>query len=165
MAEAGTCYTCTLLEQRERGGRPLWDDIYRTRFWYVVHAYDSALPGWLVLVARRHIEAVAELTPEESAELGSLITLVSQVLQSVTGCLKTYVIQFAEAAGHPHVHVHIVPRMADLPDERRGPRIFGYLGATEPERVPEAAMDALAAQVRTLLVERVSAYPAIQPMR
>jgi diadenosine tetraphosphate (Ap4A) HIT family hydrolase len=163
MAEAGECYTCTLLEQRERGGRPLWDDIYRTRFWYVVHAYDSALPGWLVLVARRHIEAVAELTPEESAELGSLITLVSQVLQSVTGCLKTYVIQFAEAAGHPHVHVHIVPRMAGIPEERRGPRIFGYLGAAEAERVPEAAMDALAAQVRALLVEQAGAYPAIQP--
>lgn len=159
----GDCYTCTLLQQRERGGRPLWDDIYRTRFWYVVHAYDSALPGWLVLVARRHIEAVAELTPEESAELGSLITLVSQVLQAATGCLKTYVIQFAEAAGHPHVHVHIVPRMADIPNERCGPRIFGYLGAAETERVPEAAMDALAAQVRALLVEQGGAYPAIQP--
>lgn len=155
------CYTCTLMAQRERGGRPLWDDIYRTRFWHVVHAYDSALPGWLVLVARRHIEALADLTPEESAELGSLIALVSQALQTVTGCVKTYVIQFAEAAGHPHVHVHIVPRMADQPEERRGPRIFGYLGAAGPERVPEATMDALAAQLRALLVEQAPAYPGI----
>jgi diadenosine tetraphosphate (Ap4A) HIT family hydrolase len=157
------CFTCTLLEQRERGERPLWDDIYRTRFWYVVHAYNTSLPGWLVLVARRHIEAVAELTPDESVELGSLITLVSQALHTLTGCAKTYVIQFAEAAGHPHVHVHIVPRMADLPDDRRGPRIFGYLGVAEPERVPEVAMNALAARVRDLLDEQVAAWPAVTP--
>ena len=131
----------------------------------MVHAYDSALSGWLVLVAHRHIESVAELTPDEAAELGALLPLVSQALHAVTGCVKTYVIQFAEAAGHPHVHVHIVPRMADQPPERRGPRIFGYLGASEAERVPEAEMNALAAQVRALLEEQVSDYPALSSPR
>lgn len=38
-------------------------------------------------------------------------------LRDVTDCLKTYVIQFAEAAEHPHVHFNIVPRMADQPEE------------------------------------------------
>lgn len=156
------CYTCVLAAARERDERPLWDDIFRTRFWYVVHAYDSALPGWLVLVARRHIKAVAELTPDEASELGALITLVSQALGQVTGCVKTYVIQFAEAAGHPHVHVHIVPRMSDIPADRRGPRIFGYLGATEPERVSETEMNTLAAQLRGLLVEQAAAWPALR---
>lgn len=94
-----------------------------------------------------------------------LLPLVSQALHTVTGCAKTYVIQFAEATGHPHVHVHIVPRMADQPPERRGPRIFGYLGASEVERVPEAEMNALAAQMRALLEERAPAYPTLTSPR
>ncbi|MDZ4719641.1 MAG: HIT family protein [Roseiflexaceae bacterium] len=130
----------------------MWDNIYRTAYWDVVHSYNTALPGWLVLVARRHIEAVAQLSQAESIELGLLISATSQALEQVTYCIKTYVIQFAEAAEHPHVHVHIVPRMADQPDQRRGPKIFGYLNVAESERVPDDEMDRIAMQVRAMLL-------------
>jgi diadenosine tetraphosphate (Ap4A) HIT family hydrolase len=33
-------------------------------------------------------------------------------------------VQFAEHAEHPHVHFHIIPRMADLPDDHRSTGIF-----------------------------------------
>jgi diadenosine tetraphosphate (Ap4A) HIT family hydrolase len=145
------CETCTRLIARNQGTAPLWDAIYRTTFWDVVHSYNTSLPGWLVLVARRHIEAIAELTPPEAVELGLLLQRVSQALQATTGCVKTYVIQFAEAAEHSHVHFHIVPRMADQPRERRGPHIFGYLGVAEHERVDEATMNELARRVRERL--------------
>jgi diadenosine tetraphosphate (Ap4A) HIT family hydrolase len=148
------CKTCSLLAARDTGQRPPWDSIYRTPFWDVVHAYDSALPGWTVLVLRRHVEAIADLTPEESVELGRLITTVSQALGEVTHCTKTYVMQFAEAAEHPHIHVHIVPRLADLPPERRGPRIFAYLGVPEDERVPEEVMNRIALDLRDALEAR-----------
>lgn len=146
------CKTCELVAWRDAGLAPLWDNIYRTRFWDVVHSYNTALPGWLVLVARRHIQAVDELTDEEAAELGILLRRVSLALKQVTGCLKTYVIQFAEAADHPHVHFHLVPRMADQPEDRCGPQIFGYLGVPEKERVSEEAMNELARQVRVILL-------------
>ncbi|KAB8141038.1 HIT family protein [Chloroflexia bacterium SDU3-3] len=145
------CITCALIEQRDQGERPLWDSIYRTSHWDVAHAYDSALPGWLVLVVRRHITSVAALTRDESVELGLLIATASQALEAAVGCQKTYVVQFAEAQGHPHVHVHIIPRMPDIPDDRRGPRVFGYLGVPEAERVPEDAMNRIAEQVRAYL--------------
>lgn len=157
MITAEGCLTCALIAARDAGARPLWDRIYRTPAWDVVHAFNTSLPGWLVLVARRHIAAVAELTPEESVALGLLITRVSQALAAVTGCAKTYVVQFAEAPGHGHVHVHIVPRMPDLPADRRGPAIFRYLGVAEHERVPEAAMDALAASIRAYLLAAAGA--------
>ena len=96
------CKTCELTARRDAGMAPLWDCIHRTRFWDVVHSYDTALPGWLILVARRHIEAIDELTDEEAVELGILLRRVSLALKEVTGCLKTYVIQFAEMAEHPH---------------------------------------------------------------
>lgn len=145
------CYTCEMAARRHAGQAPKWDNIYHTRFWDVAHAYNTALPGWLVLIARRHIEALDELTDDEAVELGLLIRRVSTALRTVTGCKKTYVIQFAEAAEHPHVHLHIVPRMADLPKDRRGPKIFAYLGVPEEERVDENRMNEIAAKVRHFL--------------
>jgi diadenosine tetraphosphate (Ap4A) HIT family hydrolase len=118
------CKTCELIARRDAGADPPWDCIHRTSLWDVAHSYDTALPGWLVLVVRRHITSVDELTEAEAAELGRLIRHVSGALKEVTGCLKTYVIQFAERADHPHVHFHIIPRMADLPEDRRGHRDF-----------------------------------------
>lgn len=146
-----SCKTCDLIAVRDAGAAPPWDTIYRTPSWDVVHSYNTALPGWLVLVERRHSEAVDELTDDEAAELGLLIKRVSAALRQATGCVKTYVIQFAEAEGHRHVHFHVVPRMADQPEDRQGTKIFGYLGVPEEERVSEARMNDIAAQVRHYL--------------
>jgi diadenosine tetraphosphate (Ap4A) HIT family hydrolase len=52
------------------------------------------------------------------------------------------------------VHFHVIPRMADQPDDRRGPLIFGYLGVPEQERVPEEVMNRIAQEMRDAL-ERV----------
>lgn len=145
------CFTCELTARRDKGFAPLWDNIYRTRHWDVVHSYNTALPGWLVLVARRHIEAVAELREDEAAELGILMQKVSAAVKEVTNCLKTYVLQFAEHPQHPHVHFHIVPRMRNQPEERRSTRIMEYLGVPENERVDEATMNEMGEQIRQLL--------------
>lgn len=142
------CFTCELIHQRDVGAAPLWDSIWRTAHWDEVHAYNTSLLGWLVLVARRHIEAVAELTEPEAAELGLLQQRVSLLLGEVTGCIKTYIIQFAETKEHPHVHFHMIPRLADQPEAYRSTHIFGYLGVPDVECVLEAAMNALAAQIR-----------------
>jgi diadenosine tetraphosphate (Ap4A) HIT family hydrolase len=147
-----TCKTCELIAARDAGTAPLWDCIYRTAHWDVVHSYDSALPGWLVLVARRHVIAIDELTDEEARELGLLLRRVSLALRAAVGCTKTYVAQFAEAAEHPHVHFHLVPRMPDQPPERRGPAVFGYLGAPPDECVPEEERNRIALQVREMLL-------------
>lgn len=147
MTPASPCLTCELIARRDRGEAPLWDAVIRTAHWDLVHAYNTSLPGWLVLVARRHVAAIDELTDEEATELGILLRRSSAALRQVVGCVKTYVCQFAEQAEHPHVHFHIVPRMAGQPDDRRGPRVFGYLGVPEDERVSEEKMNEIAAGV------------------
>lgn len=151
MTNTTTCLTCELKARRDRGEAPLWDSIHRSDYWDLVHAFNTSLPGWLVLVARRHIEAIDELTDEEAAELGVLLRRASVALREITGCVKTYVMQFAEAEGHGHVHFHIVPRMADQPAERRSTGIFGYLGVPEEERVSEERMTEVAKRVREYL--------------
>jgi len=145
------CRTCELIERRDRGGAPTWDSIVRFSGWDLVHSYDTSLEGWLVLVARRHIESLADLTDGEAAELGSLIRRVSAAQIDVTGCVKTYVAQFAEHPQHPHVHVHVVARSADLPDADIGPNVFRRLGVPVGERVGEDRMTALALALRAAL--------------
>lgn len=141
------CRTCELVERRDRDEAPLWDCIHRTARWDVVHCYGTSLEGWLVLVCRRHVGAVADLTDEEAAELGPLIKRVSAALHDTLGCVKTYVAQFAEHPLHPHVHVHVIPRRSDMAHDERGPRIFARLGVTDDLAVPEARMDQIAAGV------------------
>ena len=145
------CRTCDLLRRRDAGDAPLWDCIVRTPHWDVVHCNDTSLEGWIVLVVRRHVAAVAELTDDEAATLGPLVRDVSGVLHDVVGCEKTYVVQFAESREHRHVHVHVIPRDPDLPPEQRGPGIVQRLGVSDADRVPEDVMNALAQRMRQAL--------------
>ena len=146
-----TCHSCERIAIRDAGLAPTWDDILRSEHWDLVHAYDSALPGWLVLVARKHVASIAGLSPGAAADLGPLLRCVSIALHEVTGCAKTYVAQFAESPEHRHVHFHVVPRMADCPADRLGPNVFSYLGASESERVDEETMTRLALDLRERL--------------
>jgi diadenosine tetraphosphate (Ap4A) HIT family hydrolase len=133
------CYSCAREAQFESlppRERIAWDPC-----WRAAHAVGTALPGWLVLLPRRHVTAIAALTDAEAEVLGSWQVRLSRALSAVTGCDKTYVAQFAEAEGFAHVHFHIVPRAIDLNAELRGPRIFGMVGVTEDERVSDARMD------------------------
>ena len=145
------CRTCSLGARRDSGDAPPWDSIVRTRAWDVVHAFGSSVVGWTVLVARRHITALADRTDEEALDLGPLIRNVSRALHQITGCRKTYVVQFPEHPDHPHVHVHVIPRPVDLPDELQGPGIFRQLGVQEGQGVPEVRMNEVALRLRECL--------------
>jgi len=149
MATAADCYTCA----QEAAGReaPPWQRIAADEHWRVAHAFNSAVPGWLVLVPRRHVTALADLTDAEAAALGSWQVRLSRALARVLGCQKTYVAQFAEADGFAHVHFHVVPRPPDLARDLRGPRIFGLLGVDEGTRVGEDEMNRLAAELAAQL--------------
>ena len=95
--------------------------------------------------------AIHELTPIEVESLGPMIRSLSVALRDVVGCQKTYVMQFAEAAGHSHVHFHVVPRMADFTDEQKGPNVFTFLRVPESEQLPPDVMDRIAPAVRAEL--------------
>ena len=69
-----------------------------------------------------------------SRRAGAILHQVSAALRAVVGCQKTYVLQLAESGGQfHHVHFHVVPRRADLPDKygasaSRAPRQPGARG-------------------------------------
>ncbi|MCY4019335.1 MAG: HIT family protein [Chloroflexi bacterium] len=138
---------------RDMGNAPLWDNIYRGDHWDLVHAYNTSWLGWLVLVLRRHVEAIADLSPGEAQELGALLQLVSGALKKQTGCSKTYVMQFAESASHPHVHFHVVPRMPEQAPEDISYKVLRHLGVPLRERPSEDDLNAFARGMRGHLTE------------
>jgi diadenosine tetraphosphate (Ap4A) HIT family hydrolase len=152
------CGTCQYIARRDRGVVPLWDRILRTPAWDIAHCDGTDLPGWLVLVVRRHITTLADLSADEAAELGPLIQHVSEAVQQTVGCPKTYLVQFADHPDHPHVHLHVIPRAADLPSDRRGPAVFKHLGVPADRVVPTEHRNGIAASVRDRLLTAVPAW-------
>ncbi|MFF4244028.1 HIT family protein [Streptomyces sp. NPDC001822] len=143
------CYTCGM--EAEFEALPPRERVAHDRHWRVAHATGTSLPGWLVLLPRRHVTAVHDLTDAEAAGLGTWQVRLSRALRTVTDCAKTYVVQFADAEGFAHVHFHIVPRAGDLPPEYRGPGVFGLLRPPEEQRVTAGRADGIALALRAEL--------------
>ncbi len=119
--------------------------------WRVAHAFNSSLPGWLVVVPLRHVSALEDMTEEEAQTLGLVLHRCSRALREVTGCVKSYLMFFAEAEGFSHLHVHVVPRMASFTEEQVGPRVFTFLGSPEADWLSEADRDDVALRLRAAL--------------
>jgi diadenosine tetraphosphate (Ap4A) HIT family hydrolase len=125
------CYSCksTSGEKRISPGPTIYEGEYRLGD----HAYPCGMVGWLVLVLKRHAEALHELSPEEFTELGKLLSQVAIILHQELGCEKEYIACFGEAAHFNHIHFHVVAKAHNLPDELRGPGIFRMLKVTDEE--------------------------------
>lgn len=121
---------------------PARERAHLTSHWRVT-AHRSALPGWMLLIPRRHIESLSELTGDEASELGLLLRDAARVQAAEFDALKTYVMQFAE--GVKHAHFSLAPRRADLPAARLGAAASAYNSEDEP--LSESDRDALARQI------------------
>lgn len=133
--------------------------IHEGEFWVVEHAYPSALLGWLVIVLKRHAEALHDLTREEGEELGLFQWAVAGALGSETHCVKEYSVLFAETPGFSHVHFHLVPRAAALSPEKRGGRIFSFLNAPEEDIVAAEVVSEFCARISLDVKRRLKLGP------
>lgn len=142
-----SCYACGLAEDLAS----VTQAIHVEDGWRVAHAFNTSLPGWLVLVTLRHVTAVHELTAAEAAAMGVLLKKCSAALQELTGCSKSYFMFFAEAEGFSHLHVHVVPRMDWFSREQRGPHVFTFMNRDEEASLPMAEQERLARELRAIL--------------
>ena len=100
------------------------------------HAYPVQMTGWLVIVLKRHAEALHELTADEFAELGALLSRLTRFLFEELHCEKEYISCYAEMEHFRHIHVHVFARPPDLPDELKGGKSFALLKVAPEEAVP-----------------------------
>lgn len=122
--------------------------IYAGHYWFVEHAYPVKRKGWVVIVLKRHAEALHELTEAEFAELAQLQARLVRVLHAELQCEKEYVACYAEAEHFHHIHFHVFAKPADLPPELKGGKSFDIIKATEAEAVPPAEIIAFCELLR-----------------
>ena len=127
------CPICT-----EIAGGP-GDEIASSPRWRLrLHASPSPLAGWAILDLRRHAATLDLLEPEEAAELGPWVVRATAAIRGATGCTRVYLLGFAEAV--PHVHLHLAPRHGDDP-ETASWQVADLYRAVAAGRSPAATLD------------------------
>jgi diadenosine tetraphosphate (Ap4A) HIT family hydrolase len=137
--------------------------IHEGRFWIVEHAYPTQLLGWLVIVLRRHAEALHELTREEFLELAYIQADLIPELFSALRCEKEYLACYAELEHFRHIHVHVVPKPANLPENLLGAASFGLLKVPEGEAVARETVQAFCERLRNRFAVRRAQTSVFSP--
>lgn len=83
--------------------------------WVVEHCVGPLGVGTLVVKPVRHVLHIAELTPDEAAELGPLLARVSAAVTAVMEPEQVYVCLWSHAGAVPG-HIHFVVQPALAPD-------------------------------------------------
>ena len=97
-------------------------NLYEDALWCVRHAEPAGVPGWMMLIARRHVAGPAHFDDREAAVFGVALRHFERVLEQVTGALRIYTAAMGES--HPHFHAHMVPRHAAMPRDARAWSVF-----------------------------------------
>lgn len=125
--------------------------IYASEYWLVEHAYPSALPGWLVIVLKRHCEAFHKLEAAEFADLAAVQTRVIDAMHGYFQSRKEYIFCFSEGPGFKHLHFHVVPLTDDLDPQYKGAKVFHYLKRPESEWVPRERVQEICLDLREMM--------------
>ena len=144
-----TCGVCESLS----GARPT-PSLFENDLWYVRHIDPPfGVPGWMMLVSRRHVAGPAHFDDREAESFGPTLRHLERRLEEITGALRIYTAAMGES--HPHFHCHMVPRYAESPKGAKAWAVFDLLraaGAGEIEvdagavaRISERYRESLAA--------------------
>ena len=112
MVGGGSCPFCAIVERDDPDVR----EVYRDEEAVAFFPTEPAVLGHTLVIPRRHVPVVWELSEDEAQHLGLLISRMSRVIVETVNAEGLNVIQSnGETATQsvPHVHFHLVPRWAD----------------------------------------------------
>ena len=146
------CLACDLTSGKQElpGGR-----IYASEHWSVEHCIGPLGVGALIVKPIRHCLGVADLTAEETAELGPLLQRTTSTIKQIVQPDQVYVCLWSHAGWTPgHIHFVLQPSWDKLGQEHEKPGPFlqvDMLGRGEPP--PRDEVEAFAERARQLLAE------------
>ena len=144
------CLACDLTNGRQDlpGGR-----IYDTEHWAVEHCIGPFGVGALIVKPLRHCLHVADLTAEETAELGPLLQRTTSTIEAIVEPDQVYVCLWSHAGWTPgHIHFVLQPSWNKLAEEREKPGPFLQVDMLRSgESPPRDAVEAFAERARQLL--------------
>jgi diadenosine tetraphosphate (Ap4A) HIT family hydrolase len=100
--------------------------------------------GTVIVQARRHLLDFGEMTPTESAELGSLLHRLVPAVKAATGVERVYYLALMERVAH--FHLWLVPKKNE--GELRG---VDYLAQQPPLTASPSAAEAMSRKIRAEL--------------
>jgi diadenosine tetraphosphate (Ap4A) HIT family hydrolase len=126
------CGVCRSLSGDE-AQRPLYED----DLWHVRHlGSPHGLPGWMLLIAKRHVGGPAHFDDAETESFGPVLRHLEKKLEEVTGALRIYTAALGESS--PHFHCHMLPRYKDMPN---GVKAWGAFDLERAARAGEVKVD------------------------
>ena len=148
---AEACFVC----QKHRGEVSIAGGaIYEDELVYVGAARPDAQGrtylGYLFVETKRHAPTLSDLTPEEGAALGRQVARLSRALREVLGMVHVYAFVLGDHV--PHVHIHLIGRYPNAPQEYWGTRVDEWPEAPRGDAAEVAA-----------LCERLCAWLAAHP--
>ena len=115
---AADCKVCASLAGPQRQ-----EPLFENDLWHVRHAAAPyGVPGWMLLLSRRHVSGPAHFDDREAKSFGPTLRHLEKVLEQVTGALRIYTAALGESS--PHFHAHMVPRYASMPKDAKAWAVF-----------------------------------------
>jgi diadenosine tetraphosphate (Ap4A) HIT family hydrolase len=134
--------------------------LFENELWHVrVIDPPCAVPGWVLLITRRHLPGPAQFDDREAASFGPTLRHLQRVLLEVTGALRIYTAAMAESS--PHFHAHMVPRYATMPKDTKAWGVFDLQRAAAAHEV--AVNDRETMRVAELYAAALRAGPPPPP--
>jgi len=114
--------------------------LFQNELWHVC-ATDppTGVPGWMMLITRRHVPGPAVFNDREAASFGPTLRHLQRVLLEVSGALRIYTAAMGES--WPHFHAHMVPRYPTMPRGAKAWSVFDLQRAAAAHEIePDEAV-------------------------
>jgi diadenosine tetraphosphate (Ap4A) HIT family hydrolase len=105
---------------------------------------QESTAGTVIVEARRHLLDFGEMTPTESAELGSVLHRLVPAIKAATGVERVYYLALMEKVAH--FHLWLVPKKGE--DPLRG---VEYLALQPPLTASHSEAEAISLKIRAEL--------------
>ncbi len=129
-----SCPLCQQIELAKSGKHPrVVADMRRT---LVVLGDNQGLPGWCVLILKRHEEHLADLPVDEQMALFREVAMVGNAVRSVCQAARINYECLGNQVGH--IHWHVIPRYAAGVDPDPTSPVWGF----DPARLKGSMGDA-----------------------
>lgn len=158
MRDDAPCYACELAAGHADlpGGR-----IAESAYWLMEHCTGPLGVGTLILKPKRHCLHLGDLSADESAELGSMLTLTASLIRDLKACEQVYACLWSHAQWQPG-HIHFVVQPAGAAEreysEQPGPSL--QVAMFERNQMPDpGAVGEFCDRARSWLRDR--GYPAL----
>ena len=149
------CISCQAIRASKRINKV--PRVMETKNWVVEHGYPTSIRGWMVIMPKRHVVAVHELTRDEMEEFGDLLQAVCLGQHELYETEKEYFVQYSEGEGYSHLNIHIVPRLEKWPDAMKGFGVFSGIGENIQNPITEMAAAEESMKLQTYLLKHLPA--------